>query len=87
MKKKKISISTPQVKTSKSSTRRKRSRKENQIREFIVMNEFGEFYSGMKRGYFAWSPNMADAKPLERVEQFNTIKRHEPLMELIYDYI
>lgn len=51
------------------------------------MNEFGEFFSGMKGGYFMWSPSMADAKPLERIEQFNTVKRHEPLMELIYDYI
>lgn len=50
------------------------------------MNQNGEFFSGFERGRFRWSPFITEAKALERVEQFETIKRHEPLMDLIYDY-
>lgn len=84
---KKISLTTSQVKTSKRSVKKKKRKPKDHIREFVVMNEFGEFFSGMKGGYFAWSANLADAKPLERVEQFHTIEKHEPLMELIHEYI
>ncbi len=84
---KKISLTTSRVKTSKQSVKKKKRKPKDLTREFVVMNEFGEFFSGMRKGYFYWSPNMADAKPLERIEQFNTIKRHEPLMEMIYEYV
>lgn len=50
------------------------------------MNQNGEFFSGFERGKFKWSLFINEAKPLERVEQFETIKRLEPLMDLIYDY-
>ena len=85
--KKKISLTTSQVKTSKQSVKKKKRKPKDPIREFVVMNEFGEFFSCIKGGHFVWSPNMADAKPLERIEQFHTIEKHEPLMELIYEYI
>lgn len=50
------------------------------------MNQNGEFFSGFERGSFKWSPNLNEARQLDRIEQFETIKRHEPLMDLIYDY-
>ncbi len=50
------------------------------------MNQNGEFFSGFECGKFKWSPFITEAKSLERVEQFETIKRLEPLMDLIYDY-
>jgi hypothetical protein len=51
------------------------------------MNQNGEYFSGFERGKFRWSVLLNEAKPLDRVEQCETIIRHEPLMDIIYDYV
>ncbi len=51
------------------------------------MNQNGEYFSGFERGRFKWSFSLNEAKPLDRVEQCETIIRHEPLMDIIYDYV
>lgn len=76
----------PLAKTYELSKKKKRG-KASAPREFVIMNEFGEFFSGMRVGKFVWSPNIKDAKPLQNIEQFHTVERHEPLMELIYEYL
>jgi hypothetical protein len=55
--------------------------------KLIVMNQNGEYFSGFERGKFRWSVLLNEAKPLDRVEQCETIIRHEPLMDIIYDYV
>lgn len=50
------------------------------------MNSDGNYFAGFYKGGFKWSSELVEARVLERVEQFHTIQRHEPLMELIYDY-
>jgi hypothetical protein len=79
--------STFRTKTAKPcKVRRKKRSKEVAPKEFVVMNQNGEFFSGFERGKFRWSLFLDEAKSLERVEQFETIKRLEPMMDLIYDY-
>jgi hypothetical protein len=51
------------------------------------MNQNGEFFAGYQRGHFKWSLTYSEAKPLDYIEQFDTIKKHEPLMDIIYDYV
>lgn len=42
--------------------------------EFIIMNESCQCYSGLKRGYPAFSDNLDDARPLTNIEQFKKIQ-------------
>lgn len=51
------------------------------------MNHNGEYFSGFYKGYFKWSRDYEEAKHLTYIEQFNTIVKYEPLMELVYDYV
>lgn len=51
------------------------------------MNQTGEFFAGFEKGYFKWSPSIQEARTLEHIEQFDTIKKFEPQMDLIYDFI
>lgn len=51
------------------------------------MNQTGEFFAGFEKGHFKWSPFIQDAKPLEYIEQFETIRKFEPQMDLVYDYV
>lgn len=51
------------------------------------MNQNGEFFSGFYKGYFKWSPDQCDAKQLSNTAQVATIQRHEPSMELIYEFV
>ncbi len=79
---------TSQIKTAKSYKRKqKKKSKEIALKRFIVMNQNGEFFAGYQRGHFKWSLTYSEAKPLDYIEQFDTIKKHEPLMDIIYDYV
>lgn len=51
------------------------------------MNHNGEYFAGYFGGYFKWSKDYLDARPLNYIEQFNTIVKFEPAMELIYEYV
>jgi hypothetical protein len=42
--------------------------------EFIIMNENCQCYSGLKRGYPAFSDDLDDARPLTNMEQFKKIQ-------------
>ena len=57
------------------------------VRNLVVMNQNGEYFSGFHRGYFKWSLNYSDAKYVESKEQVDTIIKHSPLMEIVYDYL
>ena len=43
--------------------------------EFIVMNEYAQVFSGLRRGYPDFSDDMDEAKPLEGQGKFETLKR------------
>lgn len=51
------------------------------------MNQDGKFFSGFERGYYKWSDDIGGARHLDCEGQLATIKRHEPLMEIIHEYI
>lgn len=51
------------------------------------MNQNGEFFAGFQSGWFKWSPSLLDARELDNIDQYNTIRRHEPLMDMICDYV
>lgn len=42
--------------------------------EFIIVNEYCQCYSGLKRGYPAFSDNLDDARSLTNIEQFKKIQ-------------
>lgn len=68
--------------------KKKRGKKQSeQEKSLIVMNQNGEFFSGFYKGYFKWSPDQCDAKQLSNTAQVATIQRHEPSMELIYEFV
>lgn len=79
--------STFQKKITRQYKKKPKKKQEDQVRRFIVMNQNGEFFSGFANGSFKWSLSTKDARELDSIEQFKTIQRHEPLMEVVYDYI
>lgn len=51
------------------------------------MNQNGEFFAGFYRGWFKWSINIAEAKEIDTTAQYSTIRRHEPLMDMVCEYV
>lgn len=56
--------------------------------EFIVYSDLG-YYSGMGfGGEFQWSQHEKDAKPLNHINKYNTIKSLAPQnIDVIFEYI
>jgi hypothetical protein len=53
--------------------------------EFIIMNECCQCYSGLRRGYPAFSDDLDDARPLTNIEQFKKIQYGTSYnLEIIY---
>jgi hypothetical protein len=48
--------------------------KEPQEPEFIVLNEYAQVFSGLKRGYPAFSDNWDDARTLTNINQFKKVQ-------------
>ena len=46
-----------------------------QVRKFIVLNEYCQVFCGLKHGLPAFSDNIDDAKPLENQRQIEMIQR------------
>jgi len=78
--------SISQKKTAKPYKKRQKRNLSEVVRNIIVMNHNGDFFSGFERGHFKWSPKLGDAKPLDSIDQYDFIKTHEPFMEVIYEY-
>lgn len=48
----------------------------NTIPEFYVVNSFGEIYVGLYQGGYAkWSSDWEEGKPLNNINQLQTIKK------------
>ena len=56
-------------------------------RDFIIMNEDGEFYVGIIYGQLAWSTDRKEAKPFDDLAKFEGMKRWYPQKEIVYDYV
>ena len=48
--------------------------KQENIPEFIVVNEYAQVFSGLQRGYPVFSDNWDEARPLTRTEQFKKVQ-------------
>ena len=44
-------------------------------REFFIVNEFAQVFSGLKGGYPRFSDDWKIAKPLHRIEQYQMVQR------------
>ena len=56
--------------------------------EFIVYSDLGYFTGMAFGGEFQWSQNKKDAKPLNNISKFKTIKYLAPQnIEVIFEYI
>jgi len=65
-----------------------KGKKAEKLREFIVMNSNLEYFCGtIYGGQLVWDSDYNEAKPLDRIEKFETIKRMCYGEELILDYI
>lgn len=42
---------------------------------FYVMNDYAQWYCGLKRGKASFSDNFEDARTLQRESQFNMLKK------------
>lgn len=42
--------------------------------EFIILNEYCQCYSGLRRGYPTFSDNLDEARPLTNIEQFKKVQ-------------
>jgi hypothetical protein len=55
---------------------------------FIIMNSRLEYFAGMMYGgQLVWSNDYNEAKPLDHINKFNTLKHLSYGEELILDYI
>jgi hypothetical protein len=50
--------------------------------EFVIVNKQGQVFSGMKQGYYDWSDDWLQAKPLYRENTQYVLEEH-PHSELI----
>jgi hypothetical protein len=50
--------------------------------EFVIVNKRGQVFSGMKQGYYDWSDDWSQAKPLYRENTQYVLEEH-PQSELI----
>lgn len=64
-----------------------KKQKEPKPKEFIMMNEDGEFYAGMVYGQLYWSIDRRDAKPFDDIAKYEGMKRWYPQKEIIYEFI
>lgn len=63
----------------------KNSKKE---KEFIVYSDYGYFKGLANGGQLQWTQNEKEAKPLDHINKFNTIKYLAPYgVEVIFEYI
>ena len=49
---------------------------------YVILNQLGEVFTGLIKGYSNWSYNWEDAKPLE-LHSINYLKRENKNIELI----
>jgi len=80
-------VSIYPTKTLKQSKRSRKNKANDQPKSFIVMNDSGEFFAGFRKASFYWSADQQEAKHLQNIECLATIKRLEPCMEIIHDYV
>ncbi len=60
----------------------KQNKKKQQVSMYVVINKNGMVFAGMRNGYFRWSHDWNEAKPLYR--ENTTLLAHEyPELELI----
>jgi hypothetical protein len=57
------------------------------LEEFVVISDDGYFAGLYNGGYFRWSFDIKQAKPLTNIEQFETLKKGVFGRELILDFI
>ena len=63
-------------------------KKREKKKEFIVYSDYGYFKGLTNGGQLVWTPNEAEAKPLDHLNKFNTIKYLVPRnIEVIFEYI
>jgi len=63
-------------------------KKREKKNEFIVYSDYGYFKGLANGGQIVWTSNEAEAKPLDHLNKFNTIKYLDPRnIEVILDYI
>lgn len=57
-------------------------------KEFIVYSDYGYFKGLANGGQIVWTQNENEAKPLDHINKFNTIKHLAPYgVEVIFEYI
>lgn len=57
-------------------------------KEFIVMSDYGYFKGLANGGQIVWTQNENEAKPLNHINKFHTIKHLAPCgVEVIFEYI
>ena len=63
-------------------------KKREKKNEFIVYSDYGYFKGLANGGQLVWTQNEAEAKPLDHLNKFNTIKYLAPRnIEVIFEYI
>ena len=67
----------------------KKKKKEDKRDWFIVMNSQLEYFCGLAYGgQCVWNSDYKEAKPLDHINKFNTIKYLAPYgVEVIFEYI
>ena len=59
--------------------------KKEKEKEFLIVNEFAQVFSGLKGGYPNFSDDWEKAKPLHRIEQYQMVQRGTlDKLELLY---
>lgn len=67
---------------------RKKKSNNDKPQEFIVYSDLGYFKGLANGGELIWTPNEDEAKPLNHINKFQTIKYLAPRnIEVIFDYI
>lgn len=62
--------------------------KKDKAKEFIVYSDYGYFKGLINGGQLEWTQNENEAKPLDHLNKFNTIKYLAPKnIEVIFEYI
>jgi len=55
--------------------------------EYYVMDKFGNFFAGYRKGEFYWSHKISEAKELTEPDHFKTLVRYEAWREPTAEYI